>query len=131
MGKQLNALAKTPSLEPGQKTSFDLALVLFEEDKVMFCFCPALDITGYGYSEKEAAKSFDITLSQYLDHTIKEKTLKRDLTRIGWHFSRGVKRKVSPPQFSELINKNQDFKRIIDTYPVRTIHKSIAFPAFV
>ncbi len=130
MGKQLNASVKNPIVEPGQNISYDLALVLFEEDNVAFCFCPALDITGYGDSEKEARKSFDITLREYFDYTVKEKTLKKDLTRLGWHFSRGIKRKAVPPQFSELINKDEDFKRIIDTYPVKTIHKSIVFPVF-
>ncbi len=127
MYKQSNTV-KAHSSDMGQKINYDLPLVLFEEDNITFCFCPALDITGYGYNEKEARKSFDITLHEYFDYTVKEKTLKKDLTRLGWHFGRGVKRKIVPPQFSELINTNEDFKRILDTYPVKTIHKPIVFP---
>lgn len=86
MGKHVNIAGNTHFLKIGQSIDYNLALVLFEEDNITFCYCPTLDITGYGHNEKEANKSFEITLHEYFDYTLKEKTLKADLTRLGWHY---------------------------------------------
>ena len=54
---------------------FNLPIIKFQEEKVYFFYTPALDLTGYGKTEKEAKASFEETLSQFLDYTTKQEDL--------------------------------------------------------
>ena len=58
---------------------FNLPIIKFQEEKVYFFYTPALDLTGYGKTEKEAKASFEETLSQFLDYTTNKKTLSAEI----------------------------------------------------
>ncbi len=62
-----------------------LFLVHFQdESKVHFIYSPHLDLTGYGNSVTEAKESFEIVFEDFVDYTIKKKTLAKVLTGLGW-----------------------------------------------
>lgn len=62
-----------------------LLLVHFEdENKIHFIFSPHLDLTGYGVNKSEARKSFGVVFEDFVDYTIKKKTLGKVLTSLGW-----------------------------------------------
>ena len=48
--------------------SFDplLDTITFKEGDVHIIYSPSLDISGYGYTESEAKRSFEIAYSEYL-----------------------------------------------------------------
>lgn len=54
----------------------DLSLIPFNEGDVIIIYSPALDLSGYGYNEKEAKESFEITLEEFLNYII-EKGIRR------------------------------------------------------
>ena len=65
-----------------------LSLVAFEDDdSIHYVYCPALDITGYGYTDSEAKNSFDKTLELYLNYTINKGTFAADLKAHGWNLN--------------------------------------------
>ncbi len=62
-----------------------LLLVHFQdENKVHFVYSPHLDLTGYGNDVTQAKDSFEIVLEDFVDYTIKKKTLAKVLTGLGW-----------------------------------------------
>jgi len=45
--------------------TLELHLYLWEENKMHYVYSPSLDVTGYGSTEIDAKKSFEITLTQF------------------------------------------------------------------
>ena len=59
-------------------------LLSFKEDDTFIVYSPALDVSGYGDTEEEARKSFEITLEEFINYTLNKKTFQSELTRLGW-----------------------------------------------
>ena len=64
-------------MKEGTGISVSLAVILYEEDKIYYAYCAALDILGYGNSEEEARRSFEIMLEEILKYAISEELLVR------------------------------------------------------
>lgn len=56
----------------------NLPLISFKEDNADIIYCPALDISGYGYSEKEASDSFTIALAEFFRYSINKHTFQSE-----------------------------------------------------
>jgi len=66
--------------------SIKVMLLLFhfeDENKVHFIYSPHLDLTGYGNNKEEAKNSFEIVFEDFVDYTLKKKTLSKVLTDLG------------------------------------------------
>ncbi|MBI3720027.1 MAG: hypothetical protein HY252_15700 [Sphingobacteriales bacterium] len=74
-----------------QKMKLQLPVIAFIEDNVNMLYCPALDLTGYGNNEREAQKSFETVLAEYLQYTTTKGTLLADLKKLGWNFKKTKK----------------------------------------
>ncbi len=61
-----------------------LSMIVFQESDTFITYCPALDLSGYGNTEKEAYESFHIVLSEYFLYTTRKMTLADDLHQHGW-----------------------------------------------
>lgn len=108
-----------------------LLLVHFQdENKVHFVYSPHLDLTGYGNDVIQAKDSFEIVLEDFVDYTIKKKTLTKVLTELGWELKGSEKRpkKIIAPSITSVINENKYVSEIFDKYPVNTYHKEIGLP---
>jgi hypothetical protein len=62
----------------------NLLILVFQEEDAYIAYSPALDLSGYGYSDQEAKDSFEIALKNFLDITSKKKILYSELKRMGW-----------------------------------------------
>lgn len=102
----------------------------FKEDNAVIIYCPALDLSGSGNSESEAKDSFAITVSEYLNYTINKGTIWTDLKKLGWTIQKNKKKPASPPPMSELLEKNDEFSRIFDTYPYKKFDTGFKLPAY-
>jgi hypothetical protein len=109
----------------------NLPLIIFEEDNNVITFCPALDLCGYGSTEEEAKKSFEITLSEYFKYTVNKKTLSDDLKKHGWIIRKSLKRPAIPPTMEHLLRNNQDFNRIFNNYNFKKKETTIDIPALI
>lgn len=111
-----------------------LLLIHFEdENKVHFIYSPHLDLTGYGSNLEEARSSFEIVLKDFVDYTLKKKTLGKVLSSLGWELKGSAKRpkKVLTPSIISIIKENDYVSDIFDKYAVNTYHQEIGLPAFI
>jgi hypothetical protein len=109
----------------------NLPLIVFQEDINFITYCPALDLSGYGLTEDDANRSFEQTLSEYFRYTVNKKTLARDLEKLGWTIKKSINKRPIPPTMSELLDTNEDFNRIFNTYDFSKRSKTINIPAFI
>lgn len=112
------------------KIECTLPLIIFEEDENIIAFCPALDLSGYGDTEAEANHAFEETLSEYFRYTVNKKTLAEDLEKHGWQIRKNLHHKPIPPTMDQLLESNEDFKRIFNTYDFRKRNTTINIPEF-
>lgn len=110
-------------------------LLLFhfkDENDINFIYSPHLDLTGYGSSLTEAKKSFEIVFEDFIDYTLKKRTLGKVLTKLGWEVKGTVKKpkRILAPSITSVINKNDYVSEIFDKYPVNTFHQKVGIPAF-
>lgn len=111
----------------------NLLLIHFvDEHHIHFIYSPHLDLTGYGQNLKDAKKSFEIVFEDFVDYTLKKKTLGKVLTDLGWEVEGTLKKpkKILAPSISSIINKNDYVSEIFDKYPVNTYHQEVGIPAF-
>ena len=113
----------------GDMVDMDLSVIIFEEDGIQIYYCPALDLSGYGKTEVEASESLKVVLAEYFDYTAKKKTLKDDLTQLGWQLKKNLKKKMTAPTMSKLLETNDNFKRIFDKHSFRKTDTRIKIPA--
>ena len=64
--------------------SLNISVYLFKEESTVIAYCPSLDLSGYGLTNKEANSSFGIVLQEYLDYGIQHGTLYKDLRDRGF-----------------------------------------------
>ena len=102
-----------------------LRVVLFKEDNVTIAFCPALDLVGYGETEAEAKKSFEIVLFEFIDYTKKKGTLEKELQRLGWTRKNKHTSKLMPPDFLESVKNNEELKKVVNNHPFKTYNKPV------
>jgi hypothetical protein len=103
----------------------NLMLVLFEEDGIHYAYSPELDLNGYGKTQEEAQRSFEVVLSDYLEFAVRNKTLLADLLKQGWQLSE----KLTPPSFNELLQRNNELAERMLLKPLVT-SESVRIPAF-
>jgi len=111
-----------------------LLLVQFkDENDIHFIYSPHLDLTGYGTDPDEAKKSFEIVFEDFVDYTLKKKTLGKVLTGLGWELKGSSKKpkKILAPSITSVIKDNDYVSEIFDKYPVNTYHQEVGLPAFI
>jgi hypothetical protein len=119
-----------------KSASAKVKLLLFhfeDEHKVHFIYSPHLDLTGYGNNFEEARKSFEIVFEDFVDYTLKKKTLGKVLTGLGWEMKGLAQRpkKAIAPSITSVIKDNKYVSEIFDKYPVNTYHQEVGLPSFV
>ena len=104
-----------------------LSLIKFEEDGIFFIYSPALDLTGYGKSEAEARKSFDVAMEEFLTYTTHKETVQKALRQLGWTVT--SKNKITVPSLSELIQTRSYLEEIFTEKEFRKVDENFAIPA--
>ena len=105
-----------------------------DERGVHFIYSPHLDITGYGYTLKDAKKSFEVVFADFLDYTLKKATLGSLLKKLGWKQQKGsVKKPVRSlaPSITTVIANNKHIAEIFDKYPLHTYYQEVDLPLAV
>ena len=68
----------------GKAVEVGLSLLSYQDEGLHVIFSPALDVFGYGNTEKEARSSFNETLEEFLRYTSNKGTLQAELLRLDW-----------------------------------------------
>lgn len=105
-----------------------LSLVEFEEENVTIVYSPALDLSGYGYSQEEAKQSFSEALNEFFRYTNNKNTLDKVLKDLGWAV-RGSKKKpkFNPPKDSDLVSLNPLYNDIVNTKSYKVSREDVEF----
>lgn len=111
-----------------KKYQVGLSLIEFEEDNAIIIYSPALDLSGYGYSQSEAKESFTIALQEFFRYTTNKKTLDKVLKDLGWAI-KGTKNKpkFNPPKDSDLVTLNPLYNEIVNSKSYKVSREDIEF----
>ena len=115
------------------EVTVNLFLLYFkDENGIHFIYSPHLDLSGYGKTEEEAKASFKIAFEDFVDYTLKKKTLGKVLKSLGWTLKGSLKRPKKPvaPSITSVIGENDYVSEIFDKYPVHTFHQEVGIPAY-
>ncbi len=115
-------------------TAFVKLLLLHfkDENKTHIIYSPHLDLSGYGHNLNEAKNSFEIAFVDFIDYTLKKKTLGKVLKSLGWQLKGSVRRpkKAIMPSITDVIKDNDYVSEIFDRYPVHTFHEEVSIPVY-
>ncbi len=95
--------------------SVEVELVILKEGKYYVAYCPALELSSYGVTEKKAMFAFEENLEIFLEETIKKKTLEKVLLSLGWILQQKPKVNYQPPRYDiNTINRlfNSNYRNI-------------------
>jgi hypothetical protein len=112
----------------GSRITCKLPVIIFKEDRVNIAYCPALDLSGYGATEREARASFETVLAEYFTYTTRKKTLDQDLAKLGWNIKKSLKKGATPPSMVHLLQHNEDFSRIFNNHEYKKIDRTVEIP---
>lgn len=113
----------------GKRVNVRLDIIRFEDSGYQIVYCPALDLSGYGKTDGEAAESFKITLEEFFRYTINKNTLRKELTRLGWVVKDNPRKKMTPPDMSVLLSSNRQFRSIFNKRAFVKSAETFALPA--
>ena len=105
-----------------------LSLIEFEEENVTIIYSPALDLSGYGYSQEEAKSSFSEALKEFFRYTNNKNSLNQVLESLGW-LIKGSKKKprFNPPKDSELVVNNPVYNDIVNNKSYKVSREEVEF----
>jgi len=106
-----------------------LSMIVFQEGDTFITYCPALDLSGYGNTEKESYESFHVVIGEYFLYTTRKKTLADDLRQHGWIVKNNKTKPIRPPELSKLLETNKDFNRIFNNFPFKKIDQLVSVPS--
>ena len=65
-----------------------LEVDLIRDGKYIVAYCPSLELTSFGKTNKEAKKSFEEALNIFLEYSLEHGTLETNLLNLGWNTRR-------------------------------------------
>lgn len=98
-----------------KQVEISLMIFLWQEETIFYVYSPALDLTGYGLTKKEARESFETVLQEFLIYTHENKTIYTELEKLGWSINK-IKGKVISPDFEELLTENEHFNHLYKSH---------------
>lgn len=102
----------------------EVTIIFTKEDKYIVAYCPALDLSGYGYTESEANVSFGKNLDIFFEETVEKGTLDKVLLNLGWTIKKKPVAYFEPPSLDAAIlskfsnSKGLTFKQEVVPIPI-------------
>lgn len=106
-----------------------LDMFMFKEDEATIIYCPALDLSAYGYSEDEAKSAFEQSLEMYFDYCVKKNTLVKDLRAHEWNVKSKNQHKIQAPLLDRMLEINPTLMDITLNKPFTKYNRSVEIPA--
>ena len=109
----------------GLRVGLHVPVYLWKEENLVYAMSPALDITGYGYTEEEAQKSFEVMMEEFVSYTHRKKTIYKVLEGLGWTTNKKKKR-VAAPLMEDLLRDNEELRDILKKPGVKQYDQELA-----
>lgn len=104
-------IVKKNSVVFGEKgVDITVSLFVFKEGDTYIAYCPSLDLSGYDFTDAGACADFEYMLTDYLDHQLRNGTLRADLVSHGWRFG-GTN--ASEPELYDMLVKNSQLRKLV------------------
>lgn len=113
----------------GTSLAVKLDVYLFMDGDSYIAYSPALDLSGYGTTEKEAKESFSVVIDEYISYGLAHRTLVKDLRAHGWKVRSFKQHKLSAPTFDTLMQNNDLFRDILQNKEYRKVSEPFPFIA--
>lgn len=113
--------------DSNKKIQVLVSIIEFQEDGVYFVYSPTLDITGYGNTRKEAAKSYSETLEEFVRYTAVKGTVFKELKRLGWKIKN--KKNIKAPTMADLVKTRGYLNEIFTDKQFSKRDEMFAIPA--
>ena len=84
-----------------------LSLLIYKQGDYFVAFCPSLELSSYGDSIEDAKKGFADAMDLYLEHSIENGTLEKDLLEHGWEIKQKPTKLTPPAQITLNIPSGQ------------------------
>jgi len=81
----------------GKSVEVKVDVLLIKEGDFFVAFCPSLNISSYGDTDKDAKKAFDAALHIFIAEMDKKGSLEKELLRNGWILQQQPKPLYKPP----------------------------------
>lgn len=101
----------------------NVSVILLQEDDQYVAYCPALEVSSYGDTIKEAKAAFDEALEIFLEETTAKGTLEKELLRLGWILQQKPKVLYQPPSISL-----KESQRLLKKNPKNIYDEKVALP---
>ena len=111
------------------KVTFDLPVVVYEENGLQVIYSPSLDLFGYGKTLSTARTSFTLTLEEFINYTTHKKTLDKVLKKLGWIVKKNNKSFVAP-SLGYMLDENKQFNEIFNTKDFKKFNEQIQVPLY-
>jgi predicted RNase H-like HicB family nuclease len=72
-----------------KSVSTEITVMLYQQGDYVMAYCPALDLSSYGKTEREAKSSFEEALDIFLEYCEEQGTLEQNLVACGWKLRHG------------------------------------------
>ena len=102
----------------------EVAILIIKETDTYLAFCPALNLSSYGKTEKKALRAFASALNIFFEESDRKGTLEKLLLKLGWSLQHHPHPVYEPPR----LNTAQLNKLFSSTE--RVVTEEIAVPAY-
>jgi len=120
--RQANASYRTVK----HKIDANVSVYEFEENGLHVIYSPSLDLYGYGKTVKQAEKSLDVSLNDFINYTSVKNTIFNELKKLGWSMRKSKTRpSIKPPSMEHLMEES-DLSRILQLPSYRKTSRELA-----
>ena len=99
----------------GNKFRVGVELFIFKEDNQFIAYSPALEISSYGDTSKDAGNAFQEAASIFVKYAHKKGTLIADLLELGWTVTKKPKAVFSAPDLEDTVKSNPILQSLISS----------------
>ncbi|MBS4029527.1 MAG: hypothetical protein KGZ58_12935 [Ignavibacteriales bacterium] len=75
---------KNQNVQNSNSIIVSVGVALIKEGDSIVAYCPALELSSYGDTKKEARSAFEEALKIFLKETMQKGTLEKFLLKLGW-----------------------------------------------
>ncbi len=82
----------------GKRVAVGLEVDLVQDGEYIVAYCPSLELSSFGKTNKEAKASFEEALNIFMEYCLEHGTLEKNLLNLGWSLRKLPTAKYEPPK---------------------------------
>jgi len=99
----------------GDKFTIGVEIFIFKEDEQFIAYSPALEVSSYGDTGKDAENAFQEATNIFIKYAYKKGTLVADLLELGWTITKKPKTIFNAPDLEDTVKDNPILQSLISS----------------